>query len=144
VELGQQMPRIHAASLGLLALAILISNSAAAQDSSAKARSLVAEMQRDSDGLIQKFPRMSEVDAAIRNDCETKNEGRRADSDFCRCASAVTLGLWRSGADPQMVPRLAIYLNSPNASAASLMTYQGPELYSPICGLAGAPSKRKR
>lgn len=134
----------HLALLTPLVLTVLSSDSATAQNSSNRARDTVASMQRETDAVIQKFPRMGDVDSAIRGDCETKNEGRGADSDFCRCASAVTISLWRSGIDPQMVPRLAAYLNSPGASAGSLLTYQGPELYRPMCNLAVAPSKRKR
>ena len=134
----------HLTSLTTLVVTVLSSDSATAQGSSTRARDTVASMQREADVIIQKFPRLGSIDSAIRRDCEEKNEGRGADSDFCRCASAVTISLWRSGIDPEMVPRLTAYLNSPDASAGSLLTYQGPELYRPMCNLAAAPSKRKR
>ena len=140
----QRMHWRHFASLTTFVLTVLSCESATAQGSSIRARDTVASMQREADVIIQKFPRLGDVDSAIRSDCEAKNEGRGADSDFCRCASAVTISLWRSGIDPQMVPRLTAYLNSPAASAGSLLIYQGPELYRPMCTLAVAPSKRKR
>jgi hypothetical protein len=70
----------------------------------------------------------------IRSDCAAKNEGTVATGEFCGCASAVTMSLWRSGVDPNMMPRLNDYLRNPTeAAAAAFLQYQGRELYKPIC-----------
>lgn len=100
------------------------------------ARERVAAARESSDAIHQSFPRLLEIDAVIRRDCAEKNQGKAADSDFCTCASALTMSLWRSGMDPQMVPRLQTFLNTPGSSAEQFLAYQGPELYAPLCRLA--------
>jgi len=97
------------------------------------ARSLVNAALSEQAVLIASFPAMAQVDGAIREDCASKAK-QDVSGAFCRCAAAVTLGLWRSGADPKMVPRLNDYLHDPtDAAARALLRYQGPELYSPVC-----------
>lgn len=100
------------------------------------ARERVAAARESSEAIYQSFPRLLEIDAVIRRDCAEKNQGKAADSDFCTCGSALTMSLWRSGMDPQMVPRLQAFLNTPGSSAEEFLNYQGPELYAPLCGLA--------
>ena len=97
------------------------------------ARERVDTARQGAETLYQSFPRLREVDRVIRQDCAEKNNGKSADSEFCSCASAITMSLWRSGIDPNMVPRLQAFLNTPDASANSFVAYQGPELYGPIC-----------
>ena len=101
--------------------------------SAREARQRVASAIESSDALYQSFPKLLEIDSVVRADCAANNEGQATDSEFCTCASAVTMSLWRSGIDPQMVPRLQTFLNTPEASAETFVTYQGPELYTPLC-----------
>jgi hypothetical protein len=99
-----------------------------------KAQDMVAGLQKDQATLLAKFPSLAQVDGFIRAECAAQNKGKLATDDFCGCASAVTMGLWRSGADPKMLPRLNEYLKSPTEVAAKeFLQYQGPELYRPIC-----------
>lgn len=98
-----------------------------------EARERVAAAIQSSDALNQRFPRLLEIHSVVRADCAAKNEGQTNDSEFCICASAVTMSLWRSGIDPQMAPRLQTFLNTSEASAEPFVTYQGPELYAPLC-----------
>jgi hypothetical protein len=89
--------------------------------------------------LLARVPRLAEIDAAIRDDCAAKNPRFTRDSSFCGCAAAITMRLWRSGIDPQMMPRLLDFANGRgDATAQSFLTYQGPELYRPICSRASS------
>jgi hypothetical protein len=99
-----------------------------------KAQQMVASMAKEQATLLAKFPALSQVDNIIRSDCAAKSKGKLATGDFCGCASAVTMSLWRSGMDPKMMPRLNEYLRDPTTSrAAAFLQYQGPELYRGIC-----------
>lgn len=102
----------------------------------AEAERRVTMAEREAEDLYGKAPRLREIDAVVRQDCAAKNQNKSADGSFCTCASAVTMSLWRSGADPKMVPRLQAFANDPNASAESFIAYEGPELYAPLCRLA--------
>ena len=96
----------------------------------------VTSFQQAAEDLYNKLPRLREIDLVVRQDCAAKNGGQTVDSSFCRCASAVTMGMWRGGIDPSMVPRLEVFLSDPNASANAFTAYEGPELYGPLCEIA--------
>lgn len=98
---------------------------------------MVAEMAEARDSLLQKHPPVVLIDNAIRSDCSVKRKGAPPEGEFCSCASAVTFGLWMSGIDPKMIDRLNGFLQQPSESAALEFTsYQGPELYVPLCSKA--------
>jgi hypothetical protein len=110
-----------------------------------KTRQLVAGFTKDQVTLLARLPALVAIDTAIRGDCAAKNAGQSASGAFCGCASAVTMGLWRSGMDPKMMPRLADYLANPTEKGAkSFLLYQGPELYRPLCteAVPGGPRRR--
>ena len=114
---------------------VLAGQEAAAGNRQAQGR--VAGFEKDQAALLAKFPALSQVDTAVRDDCAAQNKGKLATGDFCSCAAAVTMGLWRSGVDPNMGPRLAAFLNNPTADGAEeFRKYQGPELYRPLCNEA--------
>ena len=114
------------------AMCLLLSGPAVAANR--KAQQMVAGLTKDQAALLTKFPALAQIDGVIRSDCAAKNQGRVATDEFCSCAAAVTMGLWRSGADPNMMPRLSDFLRSPTeAGATAFLQYQGPELYRPIC-----------
>jgi len=119
------------------ASAFLLLTSQAAVAGNRQAQERVAGFKRDQAALIARFPALSQIDTAVRDDCASQNKGKLATDDFCGCAAAVTTGLWRSGMDPNMVPRLTAYLNNPTESGAKeFLKYQGPELYRPLCNEA--------
>ncbi|MDP2213550.1 hypothetical protein [Phenylobacterium sp.] len=122
------------AAMGMtLAFTFITSTVEAQTISPRKARESVDNAREGAETLYQSFPRLREIDSVIRQDCAEKNDGKLANSEFCHCASAITMSLWRSGMDPQMVPRLQTFLNTPDAPADPFVAYQGPELYGPIC-----------
>jgi hypothetical protein len=89
--------------------------------------------------LLARVPRLAEIDAAIRDDCAVKNPRFPRESAFCACAAAITMRVWRSGIDPQMLPRLLDFANGRGeATAQSFLAYQGPELYRPVCSRAAS------
>ena len=99
-----------------------------------KAQEMFAGLTKEQAALLASHPALAKIDAAIRSDCAAKIKGKPATDDFCGCAAAVTMGLWRSGADPNMVPRLNEYLKNPTDEAAhGFLQYQGPELYRGVC-----------
>ena len=121
--------------LSVTALLSLTGQAAAAGNRQAQER--VASFKKDHAALLAKLPGLSPIDAVVRDDCAAQNKGKLATDDFCGCAAAVTMGLWRSGMDPNMVPRLTAYLNNPTEGGAKeFLKYQGPELYRPLCALA--------
>ena len=124
--------------LGTSTAVTLVPSSGLAQRiSTQEARARVASVRADEARIIERYPALSRIDQAVRSDCAAKNEGTSADSDFCGCAAAVTMSLWRSGIDPQMITRLQDYLSHPETVAPdSFLAYQGPELYRPLCALA--------
>lgn len=112
-----------------------LSESAFAADKTAK--KMVAEMAEARDALLQKHPAIVLIDNAVRSDCLEKSKGAQPEGEFCSCASAVTFGLWMSGMDPKMIDRLNGFLQRPSESAASeFKSYQGPEMYAPLCSKA--------
>ena len=122
------------AGIGLLGAVTCLIVPSAALAANREAQDMVAGLARDQARLLARFPALAQIDGFIRSDCAAKNNGKLAADAFCRCASAVTMGLWRSGADPKMVPRLKEYLKNPTeTAAAAFLHYQGPELYRPIC-----------
>lgn len=130
------------ASIAVFLTALICAESvtapASAQGSRRSAQEMVRQAEAQQARLLAHAPRLGEIDAAIRADCAEKNAGSSSDSAFCGCAAAMTMALWRSGADPQIVPRLLDFVNRRgDATARSFLTYQGPELYRPICSLAG-------
>lgn len=86
--------------------------------------------------LYEHVPRLRQVGDVVRKDCGAKNGGKTADSWFCSCAAAVTMRLWRSGVDPNMIPRLQSFATDPAALPDKFTAFEGPELYGPLCHLA--------
>lgn len=122
------------AAMGIALSFVCITSTVEAQTISPRAaRERVDTARQGAETLYQSFPRLREIDSVIREDCAEKNDGKSADSEFCGCASAITMSLWRSDLDPNMLPRLQAFLNTPGASADPFVAYQGPELYGPIC-----------
>ena len=122
----------------LTGAAIMMAIGGPALGANRKAIEMVDASIADQAAILTKFPALSLIDSAVRADCAAKNSGKLATSDFCRCASAITMQLWRSGIDPKMKPRLQTYLKSPSEpAAAEFAQYQGPELYRPVCRAAG-------
>lgn len=118
-------------SLGV-AMCLLVSSVALATNR--KAQGMVASVTKEQAALLASHPDLAKIDGAIRADCAAKINGEPATGDFCGCAAALTMALWRSGADPNMVPRLNEYLKNPTDEAAhSFLQYQGPELYRGVC-----------
>ena len=118
----------------LLALGLAIAHPTAAHAKNKYVRSFVDAAIKEQQALMALHPALVQVDFAIRRDCASKASGRLAESSYCRCAAAVTMQLWRSGMDPNMLPRLSDYLRDPTEAAAEdLLRYQGPELYRPSC-----------
>ena len=116
---------------GVISLVALSGSAAAANR---KAQEMVAGLTQEQATILSKFPALAQIDSEIRADCSAKNKGRLPTDDFCGCASAVTMSAWRSGIDPNMVPRLTEYLKNPTADAAkAFLQYQGPELYRGLC-----------
>jgi hypothetical protein len=103
-----------------------------------KAGDMVESSMKEQAALLARYPALTQIDGAVRADCAAKNSGKLPTSDFCGCASAVTMQLWRSGMDPKMMPRLQSYLKNPTEpAAAEFVQYQGPELYGPVCKVSG-------
>jgi hypothetical protein len=103
-----------------------------------EAQGRVASAERGNSVFIARFPALLSVENAVRDDCAAKAPGQSNSGGFCECAAAVTMELWRSGFDPNMLQRLTDYINKPGAGAASdFIKYQGPELYQPLCSRAG-------
>jgi hypothetical protein len=129
--------RFSGAGLGALIIALFIGASAeAASLSHAEAEKRVSDMEREHAAFLAKFPGMTAVDDAIRGDCAQKVSGHTRDDAFCRCGSAVTVSLWRSGIDPKMIGRLQDYLNGAGGlKAGDFLQFQGPELYQPLCAV---------
>ncbi len=118
----------------LFGVLIFVSASGSTVAVNRKAQGIVAGLQKDQAALLGKFPALTRIDGVIRADCAAQNKGKLATDDFCGCASAVTVSLWRSGMDPKMMPRLNDYLKNPTeAGANAFLQYQGPELYRPVC-----------
>jgi hypothetical protein len=118
----------------LLGISMCFMVSGAAEAGNRKAQRMVESLQKDRAELLSMFPALKLVDSAIHADCAAKNEAKLTTAQFCGCAAAVTVGLWRSGGDPKMMTRLNDFLRDPSdAGAASLLQYQGPELYRGIC-----------
>lgn len=108
--------------------------STAAIAANRKVQRMVDGLTKDQAALLSKFPSLSRIDSEIRADCSAKNAGHPPEGEFCGCAAALTVGLWRSGVDPKMGPRLTEYLKAPTATGAKeFLQYQGPELYRPLC-----------
>jgi hypothetical protein len=135
-----QMPfRLSAAGCAALTIALVVGGAAeAATISHVDAERRISDMERDHASFLAKFPAMAAVDDALRGDCAQRVSGHATDDAFCRCASAVTVSLWRSGVDPKMIGRLQDYLNGSGAlKPADFLRFQGPELYRPLCELGG-------
>jgi hypothetical protein len=121
----------------LVSMLMCVSMSGSAEAANRKAQQMVMGFTKDQATLLAQFPALVRIDNVIRDDCAVKNQGKLATDEFCGCASAVTMGLWMSGIDPNMMPRLNQYLQNPSEGGAmAFLQYQGPELYRPVC-LAG-------
>lgn len=132
------MSKLAAAVLVCVSIGLIASDPVAAANR--KAQDMVADFRTDQAALLAKFPALVKIDGVLRADCAAQNEGKPASGDFCGCASAVTTGLWRSGVDPKMLPRLTNYINNPTDEGANeFVRYQGPELYRSLCVKATSP-----
>jgi hypothetical protein len=113
-------------------LSIIVPSTPAAANR--EAQKMVADIMEQQVALLAKLPALGMIDNALRSECAAKNQGRIATDAFCGCASAITISLWRSGVDPNMIPRINDFLRAPTeADAATFLRFQGPELYRPIC-----------
>ncbi|WPZ02636.1 hypothetical protein T8S45_07170 [Blastomonas marina] len=120
--------------IGLLLGAVFPSQSEAANST---AKKIVAEMIERQTSLLQQYPSLSLIDNVVRADCSARSDQKAPSSEFCGCASAVTMNLWMSGMDPKMIDRLNAFLQQPSEDAAQeFAAYQGPELYAPLCEAA--------
>ena len=120
----------------LLSAALCLAASGSAEAANRDAQR-VAGLTKEHFALLAKYPALLPIDGVIRSDCAAKNKGRVATDAFCGCAAALTMSLWRSGVDPNMMPRLIEYLGKPtDAGAATFLRYQGSELYRPLCTAA--------
>ena len=118
--------------------ACLLLTSQAALAGNRQAQDSVSGLKKEHAAFLERYPAASPIDAAVRENCAAQNKGKLATDDFCGCAAAVTIGLWRSGVDPNMVPRLTAYLSNPTEDGAKeFLKFQGPELYRRLCSLAG-------
>lgn len=116
------------------ATAMLLSTASAATISKNEAKTRVASMERDQDELLAKLPGLRQIDQVIRDDCAAKVPGHDSADSFCTCGAAVTMSLWRSGIDPNMIGRLKDFLNgSGTIQASDFVKFEGPELYRPLC-----------
>lgn len=123
---------VLALAIGLLGSLAIATETLAADK---KAQDIVAGMVRTRDALLGQQPALHLIDTAVRKDCSTKHNSEAPGGAFCSCASAVTFGLWASGIDPNMEGRLTAFLAKPDGAAAEefAASYQGPELYVPLC-----------
>jgi len=101
-----------------------------------EAQKLVLAVEKDQESLLANLPALGQIDQVVRNDCAAKAPSHTGADSFCTCAAALTMSLWRSGADPKMVDRLKDFLNGAGTLKASdFLSFQGPELYRPLCEL---------
>ena len=116
---------------------VLAASTADAQSiSKAEAQNRVLAMERDQESLLAKLPALGPIDQVVRDDCAAKAPGHTGADSFCTCAAAVTMSLWRSGVDPKMIDRLKDFLNGAGTlKAPDFLSFQGPELYQPLCEL---------
>jgi hypothetical protein len=127
--------RIYSLAAGLAA-ALMVSTASAATISKSEAHNSVAMMEDGNASLLARFPGLLPIDQVVREDCAAKVPGHTSTDKFCTCATAVTMSLWRSGADPKMIARLKDFLNgSGDLKAQDFVKFEGPELYRPICEL---------
>ncbi len=73
----------------------------------------VLHIERDNSAFLVKVPSLRIVDETLRAECAAKAPGKSATGGYCTCATAVTMGLWRSGVDPKMLDRLSAFANAP-------------------------------
>ena len=117
--------------------ALLVSAASAATISKAEAQARVGAFEKDQAELLAKLPGLLQIDQVVRDDCAAKVSGHTSTDSFCRCGSAVTMSLWRSGVDPKMIGRLKDFLSgSGDLKAPDFVKFEGPELYRPLCDLA--------
>jgi hypothetical protein len=110
----------------------------ATQRGNQRAQEMVDHAEQRLAQALTRAPRLAEIDAVIREDCAAKGRHITSDSEFCRCASAVTMMIWTLDPGGQMMPKLVDFANGRgDATAQSFLAYQGPELYRPLCSLAG-------
>lgn len=86
--------------------------------------------------LYEHVPQLRKIGNVVREDCRARTNGHGSSARFCSCAVAVTMRLWRSGIDPNMLRRLQDFIDDPAASPHTFTAYEGPELYAPLCHLA--------
>lgn len=115
---------------------LMMATNALAADKQAQAK--VAGTAKARDGVLAEHPPLRLIDKAVRNDCSAKRNGEASDGAYCSCATAVTFSLWVSGMDPKMVGWIDKFLREPSEQAAAKFSasYQGPELYGPLCKIA--------
>jgi hypothetical protein len=122
------------AGIGWLMAASLLAGPSANAATNRNAAAMVAAAQTDYDALLKKFPALEPIDQVLRDDCASKVPGHKSSDGFCKCGAAVTMALWRTGADPKMVGRLTDFLNGKGElTAEDFVKFEGPELYKPVC-----------
>ena len=111
--------------------------------SSSEAQREIADVEKANADFLAKYPAFITVENVVKSDCAAKVPELASSKTFCECAAALTMALWRSGADPKMLQRLSNYAAAPDSSHASdFVQFEGPELYRPLCelGEASGPS----
>lgn len=82
----------------------------------------------DHQTFLERFPPLTAIDRAVREDCAAKS-GKRADDPYSQCGAAITFGFFRSS-EKQMIPKLQADLAvTGEAGAKEFVNDQGPELY---------------
>jgi hypothetical protein len=102
--------------------------------SQSEAQDKIAGIEKADTDFLKKYPAFIAIEDVVKSDCAAKVPARASSKTFCDCAAALTMELWRSGADPNMLHRLSDYSATPDQSHASdFLRYEGPELYRPLC-----------
>ena len=125
------------AVIGFLSLAATANTACADTISVTRAQSMVTSAEHHNAALLTRYPSLQAVEDVVKADCAARVSGETISSAFCECAAAVTMQLWRSGADPNMIKLLRDYVAKPDpTNATGFVKYEGPELYLPLCKLA--------
>lgn len=108
-----------------------------AQSSSSEVQTQLTALRVWNSETLKQYPALMDVEAAVTGDCRAKLAPGVNFVDYCSCARAVTMNLWMTAGDEQMVERLKTYAANPNSGKPEdFLQYQGPELYKPFCDLA--------
>ena len=132
---------LRGVSIHTICLLVLIASATpttAGTISKAEAQRSVSAIEKDQETLLAKIPALGQIDQVVRDDCAAKVPGHTGNDSFCTCGAAVTMSMWRSGVDPKMLDRLKDFVNGTGTlKSTDFVKYEGPELYRPLCQLAG-------